>query len=67
MGKERFEEFIATIIEEGDGEYADGTSMTEDAYAFLNWYRQLNQLWLTVKRLYYTISGRYENENLRPW
>lgn len=52
MDKARFEEFVEGIIEKGDWEYVDGTSMTEDAKAFLDWYRQLNRLWVAMKRLY---------------
>lgn len=43
--KKRFEKFIEEIIKNGDWEYADGTSMTEDAKAFLAWYRLLERMW----------------------
>ena len=55
--KKRFEEFVAKITEDGDWEYDDGTSMTEDAKVFLKWYQQLNELWVTLKRVYSEEEG----------
>jgi len=64
MAKEQFRKFIEEIIIDGDWQYGDGMSMTNDAKSFLKYLEALEKRQLTSRSKGEIINGKRRSPSI---